>query len=1049
MPKDNRFYGAASDAINETIRTLIADPASYRAGEIAQMLTAALRKANLLDDDQEFKRGAVATRLRQLGLTMKETGRPKKDATTRALPEIEIKIEAQPRAARPEAAEPKLSFRKWLDQALIYYFEHSELYAEHDTPAKLRKYLLSFLPKHLKGESPKLTLKFLFELFEEKIWKGNQRILQNAVLGEMGPVKVHDILHHQEDLLFKPPLWLVQLKYDLLRGVVSAPRRPSTHGMRGINRFDITSALPRELPDSSPKEPLHLLADQDIADIDVAIISSPKLGLPYNPLIEDNLLRCGFAAARKQGAKALVIAGGLFHGDFGKTAGPASLFRHIMEADEIDIQCLAECYQEAASERLDSLLPIYETAAERLGKRLRGWWKVARRPEYRLNPETQEHEEVIGEKPEFDGPVFVILAHEDFVLACLMAYYHLNYQRIKDQAVAKAQLRVAAHELDEAQKAFAKAQWSGATAYAQSRLDTAQAAFDAAADNDSRTRNTNWSRKREQEVFDVALSYLIAEVERVIPNATVISQNRAYVRFGKSSKVCCFVSGEKGNPYYAELSSHGSTQRAGLLPDATIIMHSGAVYPRGTVRANYLGAVMSGECAFLEAPSLLDTDFIRDATRGIRSTYPAIRAACDSMYESGMAILRLREGLVPEPKILRASVVRAIAKGQQSRTPKTQPKMVWGVLDTDMHFGGAMRYRMLDHHGLPIGCTEAGLALLARSEENGLSEAAFFISCDDGVHGNHFGTHVQAHPNEMTSTALRALAEPSLDIIESTTDIEELRASAYMLIRHYAWQLDYRGSHNLTGQFTMLSETLMERYLSTFAAIVRRSRKSGVVVRGISHYTGQPFDSRDVGIINLPTGNHGAKTTNYMLLEGVQIAREMRYALRALPGMRNLDLKRLVQAPLLQRQLEGVGTIQIGRSAPWGLNLMDTPPSRDSWIDLLHAWVKVNKKRGNITTALDRMPVLHVTGDKHFYCWAHAGGDAYVMGSADTNTDGFANMAGGLPPNVFGFDFIGLPADGPDSGPIQTVHLSASELQPYIGHRDKKFPWGDVLVNRL
>jgi len=231
-----------------------------------------------------------------------------------------------------------------------------------------------------------------------------------------------------------------------------------------------------------------------------------------------------------------------------------------------------------------------------------------------------------------------------------------------------------------------------------------------------------------------------------------------------------------------------------------------------------------------------------------------------------------------------------------------------------------------------------------------------------------------------------------------------------------------------------------------FKAIILRAKQSHVNVRGISAITGLP-DTRDVGLINFGSGNHAGKTTDYFFHEGPTVAELLRQRLRDDPDLKGLDMEKLICAPVHQRESTGYGTVSVDNKFTYGLHIAATPPKRTSWYDLVEGWINVNRQRGNPSTILNSMPIVHITGDKHFFAVSYAGSDLYVMGPSATHTDEFADMAGGLPENNTGVAFIGLPIDGPDHGMIDVIHMKASEIQEYISHPERAVPWGDICPN--
>jgi len=325
-----------------------------------------------------------------------------------------------------------------------------------------------------------------------------------------------------------------------------------------------------------------------------------------------------------------------------------------------------------------------------------------------------------------------------------------------------------------------------------------------------------------------------------------------------------------------------------------------------------------------------------------------------------------------------------------------------------------------------------------------------FVSADDAVNGNHFGTDQRPHRNRQTNTEVLSHAHERLEAVDRMRNperqVEELKA----LIRRQMVQIQRRTPDHLGSQFKEIEQGLMIPYRDVFKGIILRAHHSGVIVGACSELTGQVYDTADVGVIDWPSGNHAGKTVDNALYEGEYLASLQRGQFRDDPDIIRLGLNvdRLICAPLSQDRGTGYGTVQIGKSGyVWGLNIECTPPVRDSWLDTVHGFVRADLRRGNPSTILGKKSVIHITGDKHFEADAFATGHLWVMGAPDTHTDAFADLAGGLPENNAGKVFIGVPVDGPDAGEIKVLHLTPSVMQDYL-NSGEEFPWDEYLPNR-
>lgn len=894
-------------------------------------------------------------------------------------------------------------------------------------PANLKslaKRIVAGLSKQLAGKAGEITEAGLLEELDELYWSaaGRADMLTNAIKAGYDAKTLHKLLgEHWYGSTPLPPLWVLVEKLKAMHGRVSAPRMVAK-AIPGILRAPIANARPYALGGTSFKEPLHALPEHGGTHLQVDVIAAPQLGLPYDPDIERNLLRSGFSAARKAGSHAIVMGGGLFRLSWLKTSGPNRLLADLVTGAEADVESIDRTYRDEMTRIIESgsFEPIFLTALEQFNELLRGWYKITRRP---------------GNRPEFEGPVYIILNPDDLGLVRRMAYFELLYQQHLKMLEAQANARLLAKLAAEAFQHGTPEQAAKAEAEAE---DAARLA--------SRFRMSNLDPTQNRRVYDQALSYLIERIEANVANAKVVDQNSAFLRFGASAHVLKFVSaGESANPYYGELANYGPTQRRGEMPAYTVVMHPRAVYPRKTSRENYLEGSMLGTVGAAEAPMLVDPGPILERTRGTRVHLPVTKAVADPMFNGGM----LRVGIHPELGVtadfLSVETVRTFAAPRQGTVPAT--KRCYLMVATDRHFGGSMQTTLKQASGLPMSLTDAVFELIRKDgmAEGGIAPVAGLFICDDILHGNHFGTHTRPHYDRRPyADILREADRVFAGLADARPALREkrLRALAIDLMN----QLRVRVPDFLTGQMEELFPFLRANK-DVIKGMLLYAKNIGVSVRGVGQIMGKVTDMRDTGLINLGSGNHFTKTTLGMLHEGPVVAELIRAELRGDPALAGLDLDRLIRAPLFQDQAIGYGSLQVADGYTWGLHVTGTPPKRDSWIDTLHGWVQVNRQRGNPSSVLDRMSIVHVCGDKHFSAGAFAGGDLYVMGSSATHTDGFAEIAGGLTENTAGVDFIGLPVDGPDSGDIRIVHLTPGVIQRFL-LSGETFPWDDLLPHR-
>jgi len=949
-------------------------------------------------------------------------------------------------ALRSQAKRAKMPFKSlapkntvaaskdWLAQAIVRAFGAKRPPANLGS---LRKRITTDLPDKSKDKAGEVTEAHLLETLDALYWRtaGRSELFANAIKAGYGAKRLHELFaEHWHDEASLPPEWVVAEKLKSLHGRVSAPHT-AARTRHGILRMPIADAAPVRFPTASYLTPIHGARDVERERIKLAVISAPQVGLPYEESdIVLNLLRSGFSAARKMGHDAIVIGGGLFRLSLQKTGGPKRLLSDLVSAIKIDPESLETPYDKEAQRIIESASfePIFMNAEEQLNESMRAWYKVTRRPPER---------EGLLPRPEFEGPVYVLFHDDDFALVCSMAYYELRYQQYGKMLEAQAKERLL--------------RGIAANVFLNGRAkeyEKAAAEADAASREAARYRATYLAPMQNKLFVRRALGYLVKRIEENIPNAKVVGLNAAYLRFGKSDKVIRFTSSGK-NPHYAELGNYGPAERSHRLPALTVSMHQRAIWMRETVREDYREGSMLTNWggAFVEAPMLIDARPILEETGGASIPLPVMKTLGNPMFAPGMLTITIDPVLGVNPDVVPAEAVRKLGAPQSGTTPRPPAKRMWWVVSTDMHFGAANRLFVRRPSGIRMGLTEAAFELMKRDglSESGAAPVVGFIAADDLTQGNHFDTHVRPHHNRRANAEVLDELDRRLGAVATLRGPVARERELRAMLVETADQIVVRTPDHLGSQFVEMREGFLIPYRSIFAGVLIAAKEAGVSVRGVSHYTGARFDSRDPGLINFGSGNHATKTTNGMLYEGVEVAAFLRESLRKEHGLEGIDLSALVRAPLFQDRSIGYGRIRAhgDEGYEWGLHVTGTPPKRDSWLDVLHGWVEANRRIGNPSGILDGIATLHVTGDKHFFASAFAGGDLYVMGSSSTHTDAFAYIAGGLPENNAGLVFIGLPVDGPDSAEISVVHMQPKLVQDFI-LSGEKFPWDDFLPHR-
>jgi hypothetical protein len=234
--------------------------------------------------------------------------------------------------------------------------------------------------------------------------------------------------------------------------------------------------------------------------------------------------------------------------------------------------------------------------------------------------------------------------------------------------------------------------------------------------------------------------------------------------------------------------------------------------------------------------------------------------------------------------------------------------------------------------------------------------------------------------------------------------------------------------------------------LDFWNAILAGNVRAGLVLKGVSEHKRELFDARDAGFINCGTGNHTASTLEDNLTDGFIFADKIRTMLLGLPKWHDKKsfLDKAVTASLYGNKFFAWGTVKAPCGYEWGVEFRSDPPRLNSWSDPLMGAVNNDATRGDYGGYMTGRVTLKTYGDKHFFAAVSTRYAYYHMCAAGTHTDPYGER--GFPPNNTGVSFVGLPVNGPDSGPILLRTLRVEHIREYF-KKNQKIDWDLFLPN--
>jgi len=817
------------------------------------------------------------------------------------------------------------------------------------------------------------------------------------------------------------PKKMVADKVKWLSGV-SNTKHPVTF-LRGLGRIGELEGLDPDFQISrtSLKNPFVVKCQND--NPTVLVINGANIGIKHERLIEENPVRRALVDAKRRGDCAVVIVNPM-DVEVKKAAGPASVFRALFSGHNINIDLLDPSYQSKArkiKENPKSLSPIYETTAEKVLNVLSGWSKITRKPGDNGHAES-----------EYEGPILGILGYKDLALIAAAAYWELRYWTIVEWHKIGAEIRLV-------KSAIASAEKRGLTA---KQKDDLEKSLDALINEQSRTIISNIRDEDKQRYFRKVLNFIVKKWEEAVPNLKVISQGTAYIKIG--GDVIEFTV-----PKHLRVSDglladhvkkHGPKVLFGELPKAVVICHPYSLNMRMTVRESVDNGQRSS-VQFIVAPIAVDHKFLAEAFEESDSNaHPIAKAVFSGQFKSGVLRLNFTNGMLNIDDISIDSLPRSSKKiirlKEATSDTYSDNEYIWVMEASDPHFGSRAREEFwCESRQAYLGVSDAAIQMM---REAGLLKKKvpvhFYVVNDDWVQGNHFDTHKQ--PDHHSLSYSRIENELKNNSSEKNREIKIFALD----------QFRARGSDYLQEQMEQVFDRHLEPNVDFWNAILINNLKSGLVLKGVSEHTGVKFDARDVAFINCGTGNHMAKTVEDNLTEGFIYARYIRLLLHGLDEWRGKKdlLDKLVAAPLYGNKFFAWGTVKAPGGYEWGLEFRSDPPRLSNWSDTLLAAVNNDAIRGDYGKFMTGRITLKTYGDKHFFAAVSTRYAFYHMSAAGTHTDPYGER--GFPPNNTGVSFVGLPVNGPTSGPILLRTIRVEHFREFF-KGNLKIDWGKFLPN--
>lgn len=959
------------------------------------------------------------------------------------------KKEVEPKKETVQEKKPKKALDKAIDTKIAEIIQTGILLKENAFE-NLHKQICKEFPDKKPGR------RLFNERVKKIIWVKIDKSVQEAVRAKL------DSLEGVERIFPYIPKEMISERAKWHRGLISGRgRKLMGKALPGIGRIDLSGAISNfKMPKAGFNEPVKIKT-ADPNNWSIMFLNGSDLGVKYTPDIVGNVTRRALSDADERKDDAVILTN-MICMDLKKAGGPAKAMRAQIYGDNVNPELIQDPEYKKTVEHILAEFPpdevIYGTPEELVNDLLSGWIKIGTKPAKVTKSGKEE--------PEYKGPVYIVFGLNEKALATAVAYWEINWWTRQEQKKIGGEIKLTKRAIKDAEKELGTAVEGNDAEEIKKLYELIQEhnknlealEYRKAVTTITSTRNQEWQR-----FFNNALSVLVQKFESAIPNAKVIGQNTSYIevnggKYEINIPASSIVSEGLLNSY---TSCYAPDVLREKIVKAAVICHPWAVQYRATGREVDHDGNRDSMKVYV-APIAVDGEFLRSQLdSGFANTHPLLKAVYSPTFQPGVLRLCSTNGTI-DADAISVKALESFEKYPVKKNGKNGsslysrgPEYIWIFNCSDQHWGGRAREYMTDKgSGMRVGVAEAVFLMMRKAGlcEGNNMRVHIFASPDDPTQGYlKFNARTQPHPHQMPFHIIERLALDLLNQAKSSKNKEEAISHAEKMLRLLIHQLEKRGSDYLLEQMMQMMSRHLEANADAFSAILKRAQSAKLVINGVGHYVNSEFggfDTRNIGAINIGSGNHFTHTLEGELAEGPLYAQKLRDLLLATSDWKNSRnlLEKLIVSPFYSGECIGYGVIGVKGKHEYGFELRASPTNMQGWGDPLRGHVRKDLQRGNYSRIFNnRLPVIKIMGDKHFFSSVITSYTIYHLCPSATHTDRYGDK--GFPPNNTGVSFVGVPVDGPDSGPILIRSLLFDKIKDYIEDNPRPFNWERFLPN--
>lgn len=574
-------------------------------------------------------------------------------------------------------------------------------------------------------------------------------------------------------------------------------------------------------------------------------------------------------------------------------------------------------------------------------------------------------------------------------------------------------------------------------------------------------KGTSLNEEFKNDCRDEMTKYIVYRLEQAIPNAKVISVGECAIRLDSPKAVNCKTIGVFHKPTesihdtsFADFVDNKYQAIAGgVIPQPDVCVLGGLNLDMKQQSISYAVLPVDRKADFestessvksvdvIQLPTCIDGEFIKKfKEQGVRYADPLMQFASSEGFDSGAVVLRWVDGIFRVEKLPQDYLGNEAIFGSKEALQKvySESNVIYGEQEGDCHIGHQFvaRYKIRE---FPWEIYHYQLVHKILLEND--APICFYFNTGDTINAQNYPTWEEQHPEKLFPYKWFRV-------------IQEISAKGD------SWKDRFDRLSSLVVRDSRISGIISpERQFKEYFRTAIESDICPAYVKGLEYWTKMLERAKriglknfgDLGIITFIEGQHSAHTFEGKIRESDQIATHLRIALRR-HGFTEKEVSKWVRAPMygtysLAEGLLGVAPEMdsekkalLSKGKPYFYCFIaQHKPAAGRGIykgkDKARS-IKLHQSRKGTTQAYQQGRfVVRLGGDIHLLILSFSKNTLDVVSGSQTFYDAWRAYLG-LALNNIVTVILGLPKNGPSTGPISTIFLRYEELLDYVRN-----PW--------